>query len=180
MKKMIIMGAVLAFAAMQYSAQATIILSGTATSNGNSPHSGNMLTINYTVDDTAGLYTYTYNLSTAPGEGLTSFTIGGSSDPIFTQTLTVLPGSQLASAVIPGVSVAYYFSGVITGGTVSFTSDYGPGMFSWGVNDLSVTWNNPPLIPAPVPEPATVLAGLLMVVPLGIGAVRAIRKDRNA
>lgn len=32
----------------------------------------------------------------------------------------------------------------------------------------------------PIPEASTVLAGLLMVVPLGVGAVRAIRKDRVA
>jgi hypothetical protein len=32
----------------------------------------------------------------------------------------------------------------------------------------------------PVPEPTTVLAGALMLLPLGIGAFRAVRKDRVA
>lgn len=33
---------------------------------------------------------------------------------------------------------------------------------------------------APVPEPSTIAAGALMLLPLGIGAVRCLRKDRTA
>jgi hypothetical protein len=40
-----------------------------------------------------------------------------------------------------------------------------------GVNILS---------PAPVPEPATVVAGALLLLPLGVGAVRSLRKERVA
>lgn len=32
---------------------------------------------------------------------------------------------------------------------------------------------------SPIPEPTTVLAGALMLLPLGIGAVRSLRKDRS-
>ena len=35
-----------------------------------------------------------------------------------------------------------------------------------------------PQIPA-VPEPGTILAGAMLLVPLGIGAVRALRKPRQ-
>lgn len=38
---------------------------------------------------------------------------------------------------------------------------------------------NPPPIPAPVPEPTTIIAGAICLVPLAVGAVRAIRKDRK-
>jgi len=33
---------------------------------------------------------------------------------------------------------------------------------------------------APVPEPSTVVAGALMLLPFGIGAIRSLRKDRTA
>jgi len=35
------------------------------------------------------------------------------------------------------------------------------------------------ITPAPVPEASTVVAGALMLLPLGIGAIRAVRKDRT-
>jgi len=37
-----------------------------------------------------------------------------------------------------------------------------------------------PLGLAPVPEPSTVVAGALMLLPFGIGAIRSLRKDRTA
>lgn len=46
-----------------------------------------------------------------------------------------------------------------------------------GVAD-GVTANTTDL--APVPEASTVMAGALMLLPLGIGAIRAVRKDRTA
>jgi len=39
------------------------------------------------------------------------------------------------------------------------------------------TTANPPIL-APVPEPSTVVAGILMLLPFGIGAVRSLRKER--
>jgi hypothetical protein len=41
------------------------------------------------------------------------------------------------------------------------------------------TTANPPTL-APVPEPSTVVAGILMLLPFGIGAVRSLCKDRTA
>lgn len=38
---------------------------------------------------------------------------------------------------------------------------------------------NPVGIPAPVPEPATIAAGAICLIPLAVGAVRAFRKDRK-
>lgn len=177
MKKLAMIAAAAALLAVGSSAHATIILSGSTSSvTGNSPNTGNDITIGYTVDLTGGLYTYTYMLSTSPAEKLTSFTIGSLSDPLFTSTAMVTTGT---GSVIPGYAVVFYFTGQ-TSATVAFTSDYGPGESAWGINDLSVTWNNPPLIPAPVPEASTVMAGALMLLPLGIGAIRAVRKERVA
>ncbi|HTV63940.1 MAG TPA: hypothetical protein VMH30_15375 [Verrucomicrobiae bacterium] len=53
---------------------------------------------------------------------------------------------------------------------------------SYGVNgataDDGVSANTTDL--APVPEPSTVMAGALMILPLGFGAFRALRKERIA
>ncbi len=46
--------------------------------------------------------------------------------------------------------------------------------------DNSVSANTTDLAPTPVPEASTVMAGALMVLPLGIGAIRALRKERTA
>jgi len=54
---------------------------------------------------------------------------------------------------------------------------------SYSPNLASLTDNAPPgdtTILAPVPEPTTVVAGALMLLPLGIGAVRSLRKERIA
>jgi hypothetical protein len=34
-------------------------------------------------------------------------------------------------------------------------------------------------VPAPVPEPSTWLAGALLLVPLGVSALRSMRKNKN-
>ncbi len=48
------------------------------------------------------------------------------------------------------------------------------------VQDGGSTPNLSVLAPAAVPEASTVMAGALMLLPLGIGAVRALRKERTA
>jgi hypothetical protein len=48
------------------------------------------------------------------------------------------------------------------------------------IQDGGVSQNMTILAPAAVPEASTVMAGALMLLPLGIGAVRALRKERTA
>jgi hypothetical protein len=70
--------------------------------------------------------------------------------------------------------------------TVSFTSAYGPTFGGASGNDgaPSVSWSSaspngtPVPVPAPVPEASTVMAGALMLLPFGIGAIRSLRKER--
>jgi hypothetical protein len=70
-----------------------------------------------------------------------------------------------------------YVSGtfVISNATVSTISDV---RFTFGTPDAALAGT---LIPsAPVPEASTVVAGALMLLPLGVGAIRALRKERVA
>jgi hypothetical protein len=72
----------------------------------------------------------------------------------------------------------------------AFTSPYGPLNGSGTLQDgSSGPWSdnaglgNPipiPNPPATVPEASTIMAGALMLLPLGIGAVRSLRKERTA
>jgi hypothetical protein len=174
--KMTILAASVAFLAMGYSAYATLVLSGSSTY----VSSGEMLTITYSVDDNSGTYTYTYMLNSSPKADLYSFQIGGILNPVNTSTIAVI-NSDGGSYIINGDSVRWnWSSGSATNETVSYTSKSGPGYYNFTVSDDGPVWSNPPLIPAPVPEGSTVVAGALMLLPLGIGAFRALRKERLA
>jgi hypothetical protein len=172
MKATIVVAAV-AFIAMGYSAQATLV------TYSDGPE---QLSINYTVSESSGVYTYIYELTSSPGAYLTSFIIGGVLDPVFTSTMTLLSTGNSATATILGNSVGWTWNlgSEVTTDTVSYTSDYGPGLYDITVADNGAKWSSPPLVAAPVPEPATVVAGALMLLPLGVGAFRALRKERLA
>jgi hypothetical protein len=108
---------------------------------------------------------------------------------------------EIASATINGIT----YTGTVasdtaslTGGTLTY-QDFNGGVgipqnaysYLLVVNTTSTTYalaqgqsqdgvSGAAPILAPVPEPTTVLAGALMLLPLGIGAVRSLRKDRTA
>jgi hypothetical protein len=67
-----------------------------------------------------------------------------------------------------GGHISYYLA-VLTN-TRTFAENYGQ------IQD-HFTATGSILAPAPVPEPGTILAGALMLLPLGIGAIRALRKE---
>lgn len=142
-----------------------------------------MLTITYEVTESAGLYTYCYALSTSPGEQLTSFTIGGSPDPVVTDTAVISSygGADTSLSGVTGDSIIYQwdFNAGVTNADVSYTSSYGPTLATFTLNGDGDTWGSPPSIPAPIPEVSTFLAGILTILPLGFGAFRAWRKDRR-
>ena len=90
-------------------------------------------------------------------------------------------------------SVSWYYDGT-PGDTVSFQSDYGPGYggssaFVYG-DDNDLLSSNPggsavavptlAVTPTPVPEASTVMAGAMMLLPLGMGMVRFFRKRQAA
>jgi hypothetical protein len=185
MKKLIPIVPLVAFLAIGISARAAIVIpSTTATFNG-VPYSSDGLSITYEVTETGGLYTYSYDLATSPAEYLTSFTIGGSLNSVDTQSVFISSygGADTSLSGVTENSVIYEWdlSSDITSADVSYTSPNAPTFATFTLNDDGVEWGSPDSIPAPapVPEASTLLAGALMVLPFGVGAFRALRKDRR-
>ncbi|HEY1662562.1 MAG TPA: hypothetical protein VGI03_09105 [Verrucomicrobiae bacterium] len=166
------------------SAQAQITLGTTYT--GHYTSGADQLTVAYTVTEAADVYTYDYVISTAPTETLTSFTIGGQNDQVDTDTAAFLNyGKTVAgSDAITDDSIDFVWNAnaKVTSDEVSFTSDLGPALYSFTLNDDGIEWQSPPPIAAPaaVPEASTIMAGALMLLPLGAGAFRVLRKERMA
>ena len=186
MKKNLSVIVVAAFAAIGLSSQAQIIpptiVTYTGVSNGQPVE--NQLSIKYEVTESANLYTYSYTFVTTPGVALSSFALGGPTDPVDTQGI-VISNPGLTDPGLDGVTANSIIFGWdipadVTKDTIAFTSPNAPGYATFSMNDDDIVWTSPPSIPAPepVPEPTTVLAGAMMLLPFGVGAVRAIRKSR--
>lgn len=104
--------------------------------------------------------------------------------PLADSTLTSITESGIADNV-DGVVTWTYNPYATTAQLVGFTSSFGPANGSGSLNDHGLgPWGDsqgngePILIPAPVPEASTVMAGALMLLPFGIGAIRSLRKER--
>src|SRR5580698_3205275 len=88
MKKIITAVAAMCVLAIGLSAQAQVIIAPTAVNfTGTTP--GFDLSITYGVTLNAGLYTYTYDIVTDPSEPLSSFTLGGTPNPVYTQSVVI-------------------------------------------------------------------------------------------
>ncbi len=184
MKKIITITAAAVFLAIGLSARAQIIIPSTlVTFNGTTP--GFDLSITYEVTENAGLYTYSYNIVTDPSESLSSFTLGGTPDPVDTDSVVITQyggaDTLLSGVTANSIIFGWDFNSGITSADVSYTSVNGPRLATFTLNDHGIGWTSPPGIPAPtpVPEASTILAGVMMVLPLGVGAVRSMRKARN-
>ena len=164
--------------------EATIITTGTgilpSTTGGGA---GSTLAADYTVDLTAGIYTYTYTLKN-PGTDTTRPDQFSVTFDAFLGSSVLTTSGGLASGVNPGSSVTWFFLPVAPGGsvTLSFTSLRGWKLGAAGAND-----SNPPApwstqhaggvqVAVPVPEPTTMLAGALLLVPFGASTLRVLRK----
>jgi hypothetical protein len=145
-------------------------------------------------DDTGILTTYVYNDPTdtkgytflyqdqVTGGDVNAITVNGFTKPV----VGVATGSGSSADV---GQVVYGSFGQITfqwdqdavAGPGTFldvvvaSSSFNYGSSVAGISD-STFGNTPDL--APVPEPSTVVAGILMLLPFGIGAVRSLRKER--
>lgn len=150
-------------AVMALSARASVVVStNTVTFYGivdgtNDP--AYQLNITYDVTLNSGVYDYNYLLTTSPAEDLTSFTLGGSPDPIDTQTMAIenYGGASVSGSGISDDSVGWVwgFNSGITSADVSFTSDIAPGSATFTISDDDIAWTSPPPLPAPVPEPSS-------------------------
>lgn len=175
--------AAVALMAVGRSAQAQLSMSGTINdpSQGTTSGGSAILSIAWSVDQAAAgdPYIYTYALSTVPGALLQSFTITGLDTTGLAFILVGTPGT-VATFGTTADSVYFDWTETATSETVSFSSALPPGTFPFGVEDDPQTWNYSVVAPAAVPEASTVMAGALMLLPLSIGAIRAVRKDRTA
>lgn len=163
MKKLVLFTVAVMVAAMALSASASVVVAtNTVTFFGivdgtNDP--AYQLNIKYDVTLNSGVYNYNYLLTTAPGEDLYAFTLGGAPDPIDTQTMAILSygGASPSASGISSDSVGWIwgFNSGVTSADVSFTSDIAPGTATFTLNDDDIAWTSPPPIPAPVPEPSS-------------------------
>jgi len=193
MKKTLMVVSAVALMAIGGSAQAQIVITYfTQGTSGANP----VVQVVSDVTENAGVFTYSYTFAVGtltagvfssanaatlyPKNPVGHFTIG-----------LVLPTSTIFDISLGGVpdanadTVEWTYTSGTYGTAVSFQSDAGPGVGTGSADD-HIGWDssNPgslggPLVPS-VPEPTTVLAGALMLLPLGVGAFRAIRKDRVA
>lgn len=178
-------------AALGLSAQAQIIITPilftyTGQSGGSSvPNS--TLAITYGVTLSGGLYTYSYILTSPPDDPMLSFTLGSKASPVDVQSVAFANTGKtdLALDGITATSIVFGwdFNSGVSSDTVSYTSINGPALNTFTINDDDVVWTSPALIPSPaptpVPEAPTFLAGAMMLLPFGIGAYRAVRKQRS-
>jgi hypothetical protein len=176
------------FAAIGLSAQAQIIIPSTAVTftgqSGGSSVPNSTLSITYEVTLSGGLYTYSYILSSPSTDPMLSFTLGGVTDPVDTQTVAFAnighTDPALNGITANSIVFGWDFSKAVTSDTVSYTSVNGPTLATFTLNDDDVVWGSPSPIPAPtpavVPEAPTVLAGAVMLLPFGVGAFRSMKK----
>jgi hypothetical protein len=196
--------AVLAMGITQQAAHADIYTSvSSGSGNLTSPSGPSPVAVSYDVilDSSDSTYTYVYSFTAFSGANINDFSVNAS------YVSSVLGnGASLAALSLPGAfgstvtgfyntvssstsTVVWNFAdaGQPTLETVAFTSLVGPTAGTGSLIDgTSGPWGDNPgaggsPIPVPgVPEASTIVAGALMLLPLGIGAVRSLRKERAA
>lgn len=160
---------------------------GVLPSTTTAPVPSTTLSVDFAVDLTGLIYTYMYRVNnpvgdtTSPNQFSVSFNAGPAN--------VIATAGGLLSFVNPGSSVVWFFTPVApgaSGGILSFTSLFGPTWANAGAND-----SNPPApwstliaggspVVAPVPEPTTVIAGALLLLPFGLSTIRFMRNSRTA
>ena len=209
MKRMLIIAGLVAMAAMAgTSVRASLVESGlgTFTSMGSGTQNVSYFV---DVSGGVYTYVYEFNSPTAPiGEYEVNVNVSYVSSVLASgnSTIALLANADLgAGSVFASASTTYstastgnptqvqlIISPAATGSyAFGFTSPYGPINGSGSLIDgTSGPWgDNPgsggapipiPNPPAAVPEASTIMAGALMLLPLGIGAIRTLRKERIA
>jgi hypothetical protein len=161
------------------SAQANTVLGPTTVDLPNSSPGGSPLSVDYYVSLCGSTYSYYFVLTPPSGSALTSFTVD------ITGTALVRDITSTSSAYVPppvidnGTSITWLFSDLTGNATASFQSQSSPvllGMTS--ANSVNDAFNGSWVDPA-IPEPSTIFAGVLMLLPLSIGILRAVRKSRD-
>ncbi len=193
-RKLTIAVAALAIAAIGPSAQAT--LTQAASGSGNLVFgSTSTIVVDYDVvfDSSSSLYTYLYSFTPIPGDNIGQFTINSKYVTRLLDSGTVISGAPyaLTGAITDSGTSLGHVSWVWSPYTASeqfvgFTSLFGPTTGTGSLNDDTTgPWgDNPGSTGTPVnvpgatsvPEASTVLAGAFMLLPLGFGMARSLRK----
>lgn len=181
----------------QQAAQATLTQAASGTATFTSVSSG-PISVSYDVvyNSSSLLYTYLYAFTPLAGANIGQFEINTylvnsvlTSAASFSGSPYTLTGSITSSGTYDAVdgNVTWTYSPHTSAAQlVGFTSCYGPTAGSGSLNDgTSGPWGDnatgtPIPVPAAVPEASTIISGILMLVPFGIGAARSLRKERTA
>jgi hypothetical protein len=159
------------------------------------------------LDTSDSVYTYLYSFTAYPNDVITTFNVNVNSSYLlsvlaygtslsyygppagFGATVTGSDVGPFGFTITP-TTTSWSFDPTIEPilETVAFTSLYGPsngtasliddGNGPWGDNPGSPSGATPIPVPSPVPEASTVMAGALMLLPFGIGAIRSLRRER--
>ncbi len=179
-QKLMILAVLAAVIALSRPAQAGLVLGPTTVQlpgAGAAPD----LSVDYFVTLCGGTYTYFFVLTPPPGGwGVSSFTVDIADTAIVSDISSSSPAYVPPPVVDNGVSVTWNFNNLLIGvATNSFQSQVGPGDIGMSsATSISGEWVDAPA-PAPVPESSTIIAGTLMLLPLGVGIFRALRKTRD-
>jgi hypothetical protein len=200
-KKLITIFAVTAMVVMMPTAKAVIVnVVPAGTAVWTSVNSLQLINVDYQVDQdlVSGLYYYQYQVEVPPvDDPIESLEIDAGANtlaviatPLVGDILApdnIVVGSLLTSSAGP-LNVQWSLSPIDFGQeseVLAFTSPYAP---TWGNGSATDDGNGPwssqnpgsQLVPVPmlVPEPTTMLAGALLLLPFGAGTLRILRKDR--
>jgi hypothetical protein len=176
--KIMMLAAILMMIVVARTAQATLVL-GPTTVDISGTDGAASLSVDYYVCLSGTTYTYYFVLTPPAGSGASSFTVD-ISDPAVLSDITSTSSAYVPPPIIDsGESVTWEFSDLTGVATNSFQSQYSPtvlGMSS--ATSVNGTWVDPPN-PTAVPEASTIIAGMLMILPLSVGIFRALRKARD-
>jgi hypothetical protein len=138
--------------------------------------------------NTLGGYAFEYIVKVTTGDiaALNLNGFGGIASLLVGYVVGPTPGTSIAPATIglaTGIVNVHFVTGTpLTAGQTS-TILIDTAVNTYGANNTGIQDNFPDggaVIYAPVPEPTTIAAGALMLLPFGIGALRSLRKDRVA
>jgi len=198
-KKLIAIFAVTAMVAMVHTAQAALVINGTATWT--SVSSLQTVQVDYEVDLIGALYTYNYQIRPTGGTSLieafevdVSTALAGVALAAPTTADIFVTGTGISGSPTVGTlniaNVNWSISGGVLAGlesaVVAFSS---PLPFIWGTGSAidgvngpwSATYPGATLVPVPaVPEPTTMIAGALLLLPFGASTLRILRKRQTA
>lgn len=195
--RLITLAAVFLAAGALSPARAAVVLEGSSVWT--STHSGQTINVDYEVDHIGALYYYNYQVEVpAGGEIIQSIEVDAKATTFATVSVgsvaDIPHGPSLAVGVTPNIGVAgslnvnWLFLSAVHAGTesqvIAYTSPLPP-IFGNGsaLDDGAGPWSsqNPgsQLVPVPVPEPTTMIAGALLLLPFGASTLRIVRKNRT-